>query len=48
MVWIMHADDKAMQECVVLQDKKVVPDVFWDRPPAKYLMLPLVFVNCLL
>ncbi len=48
MVWITRADDKAIQEGVVLQDKKSVPDVFWHRPPAKYLMFPLVFVDCLL
>ncbi len=48
MVCITHADDKAIQEGVVLKDKKIVPDVFWDRPPAKYLVFPLVFVNCFL
>ncbi len=43
----MHADDKEMQQAV---DNKIVPvpDMLWDRPPAKYLVFPLVFVNCLL
>ena len=48
MVCITHGVDKAVQEGAVWQDKEVAPDVFWDRPAAKYLMFPLVFVDCLL
>ena len=47
MVCITHADDEAVQEGMVLQDKIIVPDVFGDRPSAKYLMFPLMFVNSL-